>query len=55
MPLTLLVVARDASLISYTMWKRYQTLDAPKTWTRYWDPKQATVRVMPTQISKVGE
>ena len=52
-PLTLLVLARDAALILYTMIKRYTMLDEPRTFARYWNPNNATVHVTPTLISKV--
>jgi len=54
LPLTLLVVARDAALILYTMNKRYETLAEPKTWRRYWDPNTSTIVVRPTMISKAN-
>src|SRR4051812_35786455 len=51
--LTLLIIGRDICLIAYTMHKRYETLEPPKTFLRYWDPNRSTVNITPTMISKV--
>ncbi|XP_011306535.1 probable cardiolipin synthase [Fopius arisanus] len=54
MPLTVLVLVRDASLIAAASYIRYRSLPAPKTLTRYFDPTHATVQLAPTFTSKLN-
>lgn len=53
-PLTCLVVARDVVLVGAASYIRYQSLPAPKTLMRYFDPTHATAQLAPTIASKLN-
>lgn len=53
-PLTCLVITRDIALVAAASYIRYQSLPAPKTLTRYFDPTHATVQLAPTTTSKLN-
>ncbi|KAL8601551.1 hypothetical protein ACOMHN_003817 [Nucella lapillus] len=53
-PLTGLIVFRDAALIAGGFYIRYRSLPPPITMSRYFDISHATVSVAPTFISKVN-
>ncbi|CAF4910618.1 unnamed protein product [Pieris macdunnoughi] len=52
--LTLLIVARDAALVSAGFVIRYISLPPPRTLSRYFDVTHATAQLAPTFISKVN-
>ena len=52
--LTTLVVARDLILMSAGAFLRYRSLPTPPTFKKYFDPSLATIRIQPTQLSKVN-
>ncbi|XP_047537238.1 probable cardiolipin synthase (CMP-forming) [Vanessa atalanta] len=54
LPLTLLIVARDAVLVGAGFVIRYISLPPPKTLSRYFDVTHATAQLAPTFISKVN-
>ncbi|XP_014666878.1 PREDICTED: probable cardiolipin synthase (CMP-forming) [Priapulus caudatus] len=53
-PLTALILARDASLIAGGFYVRYVSLPPPRTIARYFDVRHATAQLQPTLISKVN-
>ncbi|ODN02334.1 Cardiolipin synthase (CMP-forming) [Orchesella cincta] len=53
-PLTVLIVGRDAILIAAGFYIRYQSLDPPKTLSRYFNVTLPTAQLAPTFISKVN-
>lgn len=53
-PLTLLIVARDACLVIAGFYIRYHSLPPPRTFGRYFDITFATAKLSPTFISKVN-
>ncbi|CAH2045608.1 unnamed protein product, partial [Iphiclides podalirius] len=52
--LTLLIVARDAALVTAGFVIRYKSLPPPRTLSRYFDVTHATAQLAPTFISKVN-
>ncbi|XP_041969137.1 probable cardiolipin synthase (CMP-forming) [Aricia agestis] len=54
LPLTLLIIARDAALVTAGFVIRYISLPPPKTISRYFDVTHATAQLAPTFISKVN-
>ncbi|KAG8242324.1 cardiolipin synthase [Homalodisca vitripennis] len=53
-PLTLLVVTRDAILLSAGLYIRFHSLPPPRTFRRLVDLSHATAQLSPTLISKVN-
>ncbi|XP_002741310.1 cardiolipin synthase (CMP-forming)-like [Saccoglossus kowalevskii] len=53
-PLTFVIVGRDALLLSYSFYLRYTSLPPPFTLRRYFDVTHATVKLKPLLISKVN-
>ncbi|CAL8111634.1 unnamed protein product [Orchesella dallaii] len=53
-PLTVLIVGRDAILIAAGFYIRYQSLDPPKTLSRYFNVTLPTAQLAPSFISKVN-
>lgn len=53
LPLTAVILARDGVLVAGSFYLRYITLPSPRTWSRYWDIKRATVQVTPSALGKV--
>ncbi|KAJ3260779.1 hypothetical protein HK103_007342 [Boothiomyces macroporosus] len=49
-----LIIGRDVFLMLRTFYKRYESLEPPKTWQRYWDVNTSTAEIKPTAISKVN-
>lgn len=54
LPLTLLIVGRDAALVISGFVIRYMSLPPPRTLSRYFDVTHATAQLAPTFISKVN-
>ncbi|KAJ0173710.1 hypothetical protein K1T71_010859 [Dendrolimus kikuchii] len=54
LPLTLLIVGRDAALVIAAFIIRYMSLPPPRTLSRYFDVTHATVQLAPTFVSKVN-
>ncbi|XP_026760569.2 probable cardiolipin synthase (CMP-forming) [Galleria mellonella] len=52
--LTLLIVSRDAALVTAGFVIRYMSLPPPRTLSRYFDVTHATAQLAPTFISKVN-
>lgn len=53
-PLTALIVTRDATILGCASYIRYASLPAPKTFLRFFDVTLATVKFSPTSISKAN-
>jgi len=53
-PLTALIVGRDAILIASGFFIRYQSLDPPRTLGRYFNVSLPTAQLAPTFISKIN-
>ncbi|XP_042898005.1 probable cardiolipin synthase (CMP-forming) [Parasteatoda tepidariorum] len=53
-PLTSLIIIRDAVLFGAGFYIRYVSLPPPKTLTRYFDMSFVTARLSPTNISKIN-
>ncbi|XP_070576820.1 probable cardiolipin synthase (CMP-forming) [Ptychodera flava] len=53
-PLTIIIVGRDALIVSYSFYLRYKSLPSPVTLRRYFDMTYATVKLKPLLISKVN-
>ncbi|CAI8055538.1 Probable cardiolipin synthase (CMP-forming), partial [Geodia barretti] len=53
-PLTVVILSRDAVLIGASFYLRYTTLPPPRTWSRYWDIQRSTLRVTPSPLSKLN-
>ncbi|KAI9352621.1 CDP-alcohol phosphatidyltransferase-domain-containing protein [Obelidium mucronatum] len=53
-PLAALIIGRDVGLVAGTMVYRYNSLPAPKTWSRYWDVSLPSAEVKPPLISKAN-
>lgn len=53
-PLTGLILARDAGLLASGLVIRYRSLPRPFSWKDYFDPSIPSARVIPTMISKVN-
>ena len=51
-PVAAVVLARDVALVISAFVIRYRTLQEPKTWSRYFNPRLPSATVTPTQISK---
>ncbi|KAJ3269635.1 hypothetical protein HDV01_001151 [Terramyces sp. JEL0728] len=49
-----LIIGRDVFLMLRTFYMRYQSLEPPKTWNRYWDVNTSTAEIKPTAISKLN-
>ncbi|XP_066033788.1 cardiolipin synthase (CMP-forming) isoform X2 [Chamaea fasciata] len=54
-PLTSMILLRDAALIAAVFYVRYKTLSPPRTLSRYFNPCYATAQLKPTFISKIIE
>ncbi|CAI8055536.1 Probable cardiolipin synthase (CMP-forming) [Geodia barretti] len=54
LPLTVVILSRDAVLIGASFYLRYTTLPPPRTWSRYWDIQRSTLRVTPSPLSKLN-
>uniref|UniRef100_A0A7E4VGZ2 cardiolipin synthase (CMP-forming) n=1 Tax=Panagrellus redivivus TaxID=6233 RepID=A0A7E4VGZ2_PANRE len=52
--LTSIVLLRDVCLVAGGFIRRYQILDPPVTFKRFFDPSVSAVRVEPTLISKIN-
>lgn len=50
--LAFIILGRDLALVTSAFVIRYQTLQHPKTWRRYFNPKLPSATVTPTTISK---
>ncbi|RWS24189.1 cardiolipin synthase (CMP-forming)-like protein [Leptotrombidium deliense] len=53
-PLTGLIILRDGLLVSGAAYLRYKSLPEPKTLSKYFNFKYATVQMKPTTLSKVN-
>ncbi|CAL1271667.1 unnamed protein product [Larinioides sclopetarius] len=53
-PLTSLILFRDACLFGAGFWIRYVSLPPPKTLSRYFDMSLITAKLSPTGISKIN-
>ncbi|KAF9651181.1 hypothetical protein BDM02DRAFT_3091519 [Thelephora ganbajun] len=53
-PLSIIILGRDALLSLSAFWIRWKTLPPPKTFQRYWDFSLPSAEVQPTFISKVN-
>ncbi|XP_064002355.1 cardiolipin synthase (CMP-forming) isoform X1 [Pogoniulus pusillus] len=53
-PLTSVILLRDAALIAAVFYVRYKTLSPPRTLSRYFNPCYATAQLKPTFISKMN-
>uniref|UniRef100_A0ABM5GNF3 cardiolipin synthase (CMP-forming) n=1 Tax=Pogona vitticeps TaxID=103695 RepID=A0ABM5GNF3_9SAUR len=53
-PLTSIVILRDAALIAVAFYVRYKTLPPPRTLSKYFNPCYAPAQLKPTFISKVN-
>uniref|UniRef100_A0A0B6YSS7 cardiolipin synthase (CMP-forming) n=1 Tax=Arion vulgaris TaxID=1028688 RepID=A0A0B6YSS7_9EUPU len=53
-PVTVLILGRDAGLIIATFYIRYITLAPPRTLSRYFDVSHVTAKLHPSKISKVN-
>ncbi|KAM7062570.1 cardiolipin synthase (CMP-forming) [Acridotheres tristis] len=53
-PLTSMIILRDAALIAAVFYVRYKTLSPPRTLSRYFNPCYATAQLKPTFISKMN-
>ncbi|KAJ7224112.1 CDP-alcohol phosphatidyltransferase-domain-containing protein [Mycena pura] len=54
LPLTVVILGRDALLSLSAFYIRYTSLEPPKTFARYWDFSLPSAEVHPTFISKVN-
>ncbi|KAJ7879993.1 CDP-alcohol phosphatidyltransferase-domain-containing protein [Mycena olivaceomarginata] len=54
LPLTAIILGRDALLSLSAFYIRYTSLAPPKTFARYWDFSLPSAEVRPTNISKVN-
>ncbi|KAJ7781956.1 CDP-alcohol phosphatidyltransferase-domain-containing protein [Mycena maculata] len=54
LPLTVIILGRDALLSLSAFYIRYTSLAPPKTFARYWDFSLPSAEVRPTEISKVN-
>ncbi|KAJ7117850.1 CDP-alcohol phosphatidyltransferase-domain-containing protein [Mycena epipterygia] len=54
LPLTAIILGRDALLSLSAFYIRYTSLAPPKTFARYWDFSLPSAEVRPTDISKVN-
>ncbi|KAJ7917547.1 hypothetical protein B0H13DRAFT_1994972, partial [Mycena leptocephala] len=54
LPLTAIILGRDALLSLSAFYIRYSSLPHPKTFARYWDFSLPSAEVRPTNISKVN-
>ncbi|KAJ7105463.1 hypothetical protein C8R43DRAFT_1046381 [Mycena crocata] len=54
LPLTVIILGRDALLSLSAFYIRYTSLAPPKTFARYWDFSLPSAEVRPTDISKVN-
>ncbi|KAJ7491998.1 CDP-alcohol phosphatidyltransferase-domain-containing protein [Mycena latifolia] len=54
LPLTAIILGRDALLSLSAFYIRYTSLAPPKTFARYWDFSLPSAEVRPTEISKVN-
>ncbi|KAJ7281369.1 CDP-alcohol phosphatidyltransferase-domain-containing protein [Mycena rebaudengoi] len=54
LPLTVVILGRDALLSLSAFYIRYTSLAPPKTFARYWDFSLPSAEVRPTTISKVN-
>lgn len=53
--LTAVVLMRDVCLVLGGFYKRYQTMEAPHTMQRFFNPEVSSMQVIPTLMSKVRE
>ncbi|KAM9315779.1 cardiolipin synthase (CMP-forming) [Gastrophryne carolinensis] len=53
-PLTVMIILRDVSLIGAVFYVRYRTLPPPRTIGKYFNPCYATAQLEPTFISKMN-
>lgn len=53
-PLTALIITRDAIIVGCGLYIRFQSLPPPKTFHRYFDVTLATVKFSPTALSKMN-
>ncbi|XP_005105658.1 probable cardiolipin synthase (CMP-forming) [Aplysia californica] len=53
-PLTVLILGRDAGLIAGSFYVRYTSLAPPRTLSRYFDVSHVTAKLYPSLISKVN-
>ena len=53
-PLTVLVVLRDAILVAWSMYVRYLTIPEPKSLLKFLDVRLATAEIRPSLVSKVN-
>ncbi|KAJ6619905.1 CDP-alcohol phosphatidyltransferase-domain-containing protein [Mycena sp. CBHHK59/15] len=54
LPLTVVILGRDALLSLSAFYIRYTSLAPPKTFSRYWDFSLPSAEIRPTNISKVN-
>lgn len=54
LPLTVLIVCRDVSLMGGSLYLRYKSLPKPKTLARFFDPSLTSMRFEPTFLSKAN-
>jgi cardiolipin synthase len=52
--LTSLIILRDVLLVGGGFYRRYQILEPPLTFKRFFDPSVSSVRVVPTLTSKIN-
>lgn len=53
-PLTLLIIARDAALVAAGSYIRYVSLPEPRTVSKYFDASLPTAKMQPTMLSKIN-
>ncbi|KAK3786278.1 hypothetical protein RRG08_002022 [Elysia crispata] len=53
-PMTALILSRDAGLILASFYIRYMTLSPPRTLSRYFDVSHVTAKLHPSNISKIN-
>ncbi|XP_015758220.1 PREDICTED: cardiolipin synthase (CMP-forming)-like [Acropora digitifera] len=53
-PLTVLILSRDAFLVSYAFYLRFKSLPSPKSLSRYFDINLPTVELRPNLLGKVN-
>ncbi|RUS70367.1 hypothetical protein EGW08_021869 [Elysia chlorotica] len=53
-PMTVLILSRDAGLILASFYIRYMTLTPPRTLSRYFDVSHVTAKLHPSNISKAN-
>jgi cardiolipin synthase len=53
LPLTVLILSRDAVLIAGSFYVRYLIIPPPKTWSKFWDIERSGFKITPNLLGKV--